>query len=54
MHMKKREPKRAASTSPGEYLDLTLPYYFSDLARDHDMDLRIGDYVQGARLRQAV
>ena len=36
--------KEAASTSRGEYLDLTLPYYFSDLARDYDMDLRIGDY----------
>jgi hypothetical protein len=38
--------KEAASTSPGEYLDLTLPYHFSHFARDHDMDLRIGDYVR--------
>lgn len=42
----KTRTKEAASTSPGEYLDLTLPYHFSHLARDHDMDLRIGDYVR--------
>ncbi len=40
----KTRTKEAASTSRGEYLDLTLPYHFSHLARDHDMDLRIGDY----------
>jgi len=34
------------SAAPRQYLDLNLPYYFSDLARRRQEQLRIGDYVK--------
>jgi hypothetical protein len=38
--------KRAAADSARQYLDLALPYYFSDVARRRGENLRRGDYVR--------
>lgn len=48
MAQKNRETRtrRPGSAFPREYLDLALPYYFSDPARRRQEDLQIGDYVQ--------
>jgi hypothetical protein len=37
--------RRAVSASPGQYLDLTIPYWFSSMARRRHEDLQVGDYV---------
>lgn len=38
--------KRAAADSSREYLDLALPYNFSDVARRRGENLQAGDYVR--------
>jgi hypothetical protein len=38
--------KRAAADSSREYLDLTIPYYFSSLARERQEDIQVSDYVR--------
>ncbi len=38
--------KRAAADSSREYLDLALPYHFSNLARRTGKNLQAGDYVR--------
>jgi hypothetical protein len=45
-HQTNREPRnrRADSDSPSEYLDLTIPYWFSTMARRRQENLLPGDY----------
>ena len=38
--------KMAENNTSRQSLDLTIPYWFSSLARDNDEDLQIGDYVR--------
>lgn len=38
--------KKAAADSSREYLDLALPYYFSDVASRRGENLQCGDYVR--------
>jgi len=37
---------RATADFSGQYLDLTIPYYFSSLARERQEDLQVSDYVR--------
>lgn len=37
---------RRESATTGEFLDLTIPYYFSEMARRRQEDLQISDYVR--------
>jgi len=38
--------KRAAADSSGEYLDLTIPYWFSSMARRRQENIQVSDYVK--------
>jgi hypothetical protein len=38
--------KKAAADSSREYLDLTIPYWFSSMARRRQEDLQVSDYVR--------
>jgi hypothetical protein len=38
--------KRAAADSSREYLDLTIPYWFSSMARRRQENIQVSDYVK--------
>jgi len=38
--------RRAGSDSPSEYLDLTVPYWFSSMARRRQENIQVSDYVK--------
>ena len=38
--------KRYENKSSGQFLNLTIPYWFSSAARETEEDLQIGDYVR--------
>ena len=38
--------KSAEKDTSGQFLELTIPYWFSSAAREAEEDLRVGDYVR--------
>lgn len=49
-HTTNKQARIKRSGSTGQYLELTIPYYFSSIAREREENLQVSDYVKVAGL----